>query len=41
MLYLVRPEDAVRGMEALKSSQVPFRKLYLLDADGNAEELTV
>ena len=38
---VVRPEEAVRGMGALKSGQVPFRKLYLLDADGNAEELTV
>ena len=38
---VVRPKEAVRGMGALKSGQVPFRKLYLLDADGNAEELTV
>ena len=29
------------AVELLVREGVPFRKLYLLDADGNAEELTV
>lgn len=37
----VRPEQAPEVLDALRSSQVPFQKWYLVDADGREEELTV
>lgn len=37
---VVRTEDAVAMTEMLKANQIPFRKLYLVDGDGKAQELT-